>query len=103
MSPARHPDDIFHVIIDAMAIIAKMSPEDLARFNAGRPPWDWYDDLGDRPDLKVTEEGWHYLAEKAKTFAITVLNNGLSENVLGEATTRDAMRRARHDRADEKP
>ena len=76
-----HPDDMFHVILDALAIIAKMSPEDLARYNAGRPPWGWYDNLDDGLDPKVTEEGWHYLAAKAKTFATTVLDEGTSEAV----------------------
>jgi hypothetical protein len=77
-----HPDDVFHVIIDALAIIAKMSPEDLARYNAGRPPWDWYDNLDDGLDPKVTERGWKAMAVVAAEFATNTLDTGTSEEVL---------------------
>lgn len=89
-----HPDDVFHVIIDALSTIAKMTPEDLARYHAGRPPWVWYDDV-DATDPKTDEGGWRAVAAEAERFALMVLDNGLSENVLGEAADREAMRKAR--------
>lgn len=92
-----HPNDIFHVIIDVLSIIARMSPEDLARLNSGRPPWQWYDlDESANDDPKTDEGGWRAVAAEAERFALMVLDNGLSENVLGEAANREAMRKARH-------
>lgn len=77
-----HPDDVFHVIIDALAMIAKMSPEDLARYNAGRPPWDWYDDV-DATDPKTTRDGWMAVLAEARAFATRVLDHGDAETMLG--------------------
>jgi hypothetical protein len=88
-APDMHPDDVFHVMLDALAIIAKMTPEDMARLNAGRPPWGWYDmDLSAGADPKTNEVGWRAVATEAEIFALMVLDNGLSGEMLGGAAKR---------------
>ncbi len=91
--PPRHPDDIFHVIMDALGMAARMSGDDMARYNAGRPPWNWYDADLSNNDPKTTEDGWRDVVSLAEKFVTAVLDNGISENVLGEVDTREAMRR----------
>jgi hypothetical protein len=81
-----HPDDPFHIIIDALRTVSRMSPEELAAHNDGRPPWDWYDDLGDSGDPKTSQEGFARTIEEALRFAFQVLDNGDSREVLEVAS-----------------
>lgn len=72
-----HPDDIFHVIIDALTIQRDA-------IKAGNTPWKAYDsDPADDP--KVTAEGYGELLDQAETFATNVLDRNVSLKVLSDA------------------
>lgn len=68
-----HPSDPFHVILDALDIVGRLSDADWERLNSGRPAWEWYDDLGDGSDPKTSRDGWMAVRDEAVKVATRLL------------------------------
>lgn len=69
-----HPSDPFHVILDALDIVTKLTDEDWARLNSGRPAWEWYDlDLSANDDPKTSRDGWMAVRDEAVKVATRLL------------------------------
>lgn len=71
-----HPDDIFHVVLDALAIIEKRIEEDVT-FR----PWDDYD-RDPECDAKSTEEGYMAVINVAAEVAESLLNSGTASRAV---------------------